>query len=132
MNKTNYIFRIICVLTILVMLSTLISGCGKESTGTAYDADPFVPIEGEEINGLVYHRQSKTVYVLLKEANGYQGYGYLAEYIVNGHYTEYIDGKIIEVIPEYEQIIQEKAPKTADEKWASLTQEEKEALLKME
>jgi len=104
------IIRLVCLAFVVCLSLLIFSSCGQNdntSTEVASDADPFIPIEGQEKNGLVYHSESKTVYVLFKESSGVNsyggaavGYGYLAEYIVNGHNCEYIDGNIVEVIPE--------------------------------
>jgi len=135
MKKQNFI-RLISLALILCFSITLLSSCGenKQSTYSSSVADPFIPIEGEEENGLVYHRGSKTVYVLFEETDYGYGYGYLAEYIINGHYCKYKDGEIVEIIPEVTIISKESSNNdeiklTADEMWANLTEEEKQDLL---
>lgn len=135
-----------CLGVVLILLLFTLTACddGNKSTETAFNADPFVTIKGHEHQGLVYNNQTRTVYVLFKEASGYAGYGYIDTYIVNGHICEYRDGKIVEVIPNYEIVdnkIVEIEPtykevkvdivtESIDDKWNSLTQEEKEELLK--
>lgn len=62
------------------------------------------------------------------------GYGYLSLYVVNGHFCEYIDGEIVEIIPDViitdkETANNEHIEITADEIWANLTEEEKQDLL---
>jgi len=137
--------RVICIGVMAVLSTMLLAGCiGKKSTENSFEADPFVIIKGYEEQGLVYNNQTRTIYVLFKEASGYKGYGYMDMYIVNGHNCEYRDGKIVEVIPNY-QIVDDKiveiepmykevkvdiVTESIDDKWNSLTEEEKEALLK--
>jgi len=144
MKKQKVILRKSCLCMLLLLVIFVLTACGNKSTETAFEADPFVTIKGHEAQGLVYDNQTRTVYVLFKEASGYAGYGFVDAYIVNGHNCEYRDGKIVEVIPNYE-IVENKIVETqptykevkvdivtesVDDKWNSLTEEEKEALLK--
>lgn len=145
MKNKKEILRKSCLTVLLVLLVFVLTACVEEnkSTETAFDADPFVVIKGHENQGLVYNNQTRTVYVIFKEAEGYAGYGYMDMYIVNGHSCEYRDGKIVEVIPNY-QIVDDKiveiestykevkvdiVTESIEDKWNSLTEEEKEALL---
>lgn len=146
MKKYEKIYKsVLCIGIIAVLFTLILTGCGKEGSSTAWTADPFAIIEGKEQEGLVYNRESKTVYTMFSEMGvGGYSYGYMAEYIVNGHNCEYHDGKIVEVIPNY-KIVDDKSieieptyrevgraeiqEQNADEKWNSLTEEEKEALL---
>lgn len=137
-NKKRYL------VVLVVLLIFVLAGCeGNRSTEKAFEADPFVAIKGHEYQGLVYNNQTRTVYVLFKESLGHTGYGYMDMYIVNGHNCEYRDGKIVEVIPNYEivdnKIIEieptykevkvDVVTESIDDKWNSLTEEEKEALM---
>lgn len=146
MKNQKEILRKSILGVLLVLLVFALTACrdGNKSTETAFEADPFVIIKGHEQQGLVYNNQTRTVYVLFKEEEGYTGYGYMGMYIVNGHNCEYRDGKIVEVIPNYEVVdnkIVEIEPtykevkvdivtESVDDKWNSLTEEEKEELLK--
>lgn len=144
-NYEKIFKRIMCIGVTAVLLTMLLVGCGKEASSTAQLADPFATIEGKETEGLVYNRDSKTVYVMYRDSSiGGFSYGYLSEYVVNGHYCKYREGKIVEVIPNY-QIVDDKIveieptykeveeheieKQTVDEKWNSLSDEEKKALL---
>lgn len=113
-NVKKLTCRIIFVITMVLLVVTLFTGCGNKSTQNATLADPFIAIEGQEENGLVYHKESKTVYTLFTELRGGPSYaGYLSEHIVNGHNCEYREDKIMEVIPNYEIVdgkIVEKEP----------------------
>lgn len=142
-NKKRF-FEKSCLSVLLVLLMFAITACeGNKSTEMALKADPFVVIKGHEEQGLVYNNQTRTVYVLFKESSGYTGYGYMDMYVVNGHNCEYRDGKIVEVIPNY-QIVDNKiveieptykevkidiVTESLDDRWNSLTDEQKEALL---
>lgn len=137
MKNRNFI-RLISLALILCLSLIALSSCAdvNESTKAAYKGDPFISIDGEEENGLVYHRESKTVYVLFEEWEiaTDTGYGYLSLYVVNGHFCEYIDGEIVEIIPEVtitskESSNNDEIKLTADEIWANLTEEEKQDLL---
>jgi len=146
MKKKKEVLRKGCLSVLIIMLIFALTACVEEnkSTETAFDADPFVVIKGHENQGLVYNSQTRTVYVIFKEAAGNRGYGYMDMYIVNGHSCEYRDGKIVEVIPNYQivdDMIVEIEPtykevkvdivtESVDDKWNSLSEEEKEALLK--
>jgi len=139
--------KILCLSFITIIVIVLFTGCGdvrEISTKNALLADPFIPIDGQEETGLVYHRDSMTIYIIFKtnNVNGVS-YGYLSEYIVNGHNCEYRDDKIYEVIPNYEysngKIIEVEptykeltcntSKQAVDEKWNALTEEEKRELL---
>lgn len=144
MKRQKNIYKaVMCIGIVAVLITLLLTGCGNESSEKAHLADPFIPIEVQEEQGLVYNRQSKTVYVLFNESAGYRGYGYMDLYIVNGHTCEYRDNKIVEVIPNYEYVdgkIIEIEPtykevdidivgESVDDKWNALTEEEKKELL---
>lgn len=145
MKKHEKIFKgVICIGVIAVLLTMLLTGCVKESSSTAQQADPFAVIEGKESEGLVYNRESKTIYVMYRDSSiGGYSYGYISEYIVNGHNCEYHDGKIVEVIPNYKvvdnkieeiestyrEIEKVEVKESADDKWNALTEEEKNALI---
>lgn len=94
---------------------------GNISTGNSFKTDPFTPIPGYENDGLVYMNLSNTIYVLFKETTYERGYGYLAPYIKNGHYWEYVDGEFVEIIPSTEF--------SPNEIWSNLSEEEKENFL---
>ena len=104
MKNKKEVLKRICLSVLIVLLIFALTACGdkNKSTEAAFDADPFVAIKGHENQGLVYNNQTRTVYVLFKEGAGRRGYGFMDEYIVNGHNCEYRDGKIVEVIPNYE------------------------------
>lgn len=145
MKKYERIFkRVMCVGIVICLITLMLTGCVKEASSTAELADPFAIIEGKESEGLVYNRETKTIYVMYRDSSvGGFSYGYLSEYVVNGHNCEYRDGNIVEVIPNYavvdNKIVESEptykavkeviAKESVDDKWNSLTEEEKEALL---
>lgn len=94
--KKDLIKRCMVVATMCILMSTLLCSCVNESTQKATSPDPFIPIKGEETNGLVYHKKSNTVYVIFNQCHGSNGYGYCTLYIQNGHFCEYKDGEIVE------------------------------------
>lgn len=128
--ERNMFKRCFAIIVIGILMCTLLCSCGKESTQNSSVADPFISIPDEEENGLVYHKKSNTVYVLFSTCGGYQGYGYCSLYVQNGHFCEYRDGKILEVDSSVSVETDTDNNQTPDEKWNSLTDEEKEELLK--
>ena len=132
-NKTD-LFVLFKSLAFTIILSLciigLVSCSDNDSNDASFYAKPFTPIEEYENEGLVYMNFSKTIYILYSD---YGGYGYLAPYIQNGHFCEYIDGEIVEIIPikeNPESSINETETKISpDDIWNNLTNEEKDELI---
>lgn len=118
-------FTIILSLSVIVPLCS----CGTKSTEKADNADPFTPILGYEKDGLVYMNLSKTVYVLFTDGSGSSKRGFLALYVQNGHTCEYINGEIVEIIPEIKSGSDSSTVSSPDDILNSLSDEERESLL---
>ena len=81
------------------MVATLFVGCAEEKSKTAYDSekDNIVEVDFADLvqipgyDYLCYSTTTRTVYYRI-------GY-YMCVYIRNGHTCEYVEGKIVEVIP---------------------------------
>ena len=90
----------------LVMMATLFAGCNK--TSTAYDSEKDTVVEVEfadlvQVPGydyLYYSTTDRTVYYLFEKSGGWDfATGFFGPYVRNGHNCEYVNGKIVEVIP---------------------------------
>lgn len=89
--------RLITFLTIS-FLAVCFTGCGKDNSisSSTPSTNPFETISEE--NCLVYDKNTRTIYYLFStDSAGGFSYGYMAPYIQNGHYCEYVDGQIVEV-----------------------------------
>ena len=89
----------------MVMVVCMFTGCG--ATKTAYDSEKNTVVEVEfadlvQVPGydyLYYSAAERTIYYCFeKYPKTHSTTGYLAPYIRNGHYCEYRDGEIVEVI----------------------------------
>lgn len=95
--------RLLTALLIATFTISSFTGCSKKniagSTSDILSGSPFVEIPGEE--NLVYHSKSSSIYVAYFYRGNIEGgetYSICAPYIQNGHFCEYRDGKIVEVI----------------------------------
>lgn len=130
-KKTYALLKSLAFTIVLLLCITGLIACSDEtkSNTNSFDANPFTPIEEYKTDGLVYMNLSKTVYILYSEPSTYGGYGYLAPYIQNGHFCEYIDGEIVEIINSNDSSDSSNSL-SPDEIWDSLSDEEKESLIK--
>lgn len=119
-------------LAVVLVGMCMLCGCyDKTSTENGRKADPYISIQGEEENGLVYHKKSKTVYILFTgTSGGYGEYGFCSLYVQNGHFCEYRDGKIVEIDGTESTTSKFQNGQTPDEIWSSMTDEEKAEILK--
>lgn len=121
----------VVILTALLMVICMLCGCNEKTSIENVDsADPYISIEGEEETGLVYHKKSKTVYILFSEEDGYRGFGYCSLYVQNGHFCEYRDGEIVEIYGSQSTTNKSLNEQTLDEIWSSMTDDEKAEILK--
>ena len=100
--KKRGILSILAIVIIAIMCS-----CGSNTYDTSTKINKengeepitygaFVQIPGEEENGLYYHKESKTVYIIFDRNVEYTNAVLSATpYIDDGHYWEYIDGEIV-------------------------------------
>ena len=99
--------KIFAFVLAMVMVACIFTGCSKE-TKTAYDSEKDIVVEVAladliqipNYDYLYYSTTERTVYYLF-EKYAFTDYalGFFAPYIRNGHYCEYINGEIVEVIP---------------------------------
>ena len=90
----------------MVLVACLFTGCSEAETAYDSEKDTVVEvafadlIQVPEYDYLYYSAKDRTVYYLFeRHANFEHATGFFGPYIRNGHYCEYHDGKIIEVIP---------------------------------
>ncbi len=95
--------RLLTALLIATFAISSFTGCAKKnianSTADILSGSPFVEIPGEE--NLVYHSKSSSVYVVYfyrSFIGNVETCSISAPYIQNGHFCEYRDGEIVEVI----------------------------------
>lgn len=95
-------------LVVVVLISVLLCGCGvkedeKDSeTGNKVKAGSFICIPGRESEGLVYHKTSKTVYIIEENHPGYNhSTGFCALYRENNSFWKY-DETNKKIVPETE------------------------------
>ena len=98
--------KIFAFVLAMVMVACIFTGCSKE-TKTAYDSEKDIVVEVAladliqipNYDYLYYSTTERTVYYLF-EKYAFTDYasGFFAPYIRNGHYCEYINGEIVEVI----------------------------------
>lgn len=95
--------RLLTTLLIATFAISSFTGCSKKniatSTSDILSGSPFVEIPGEPT--LAYHSKSSSVYVVYfyrGNINSGETYSIFAPYIQNGHFCEYHDGEIVEVI----------------------------------
>ena len=97
--------KILAFVLAMVMVACIFIGCGKSKT--AYDSEKAAVVEVSfadlvQIPGydyLYYSTTERTVYYLFeKYTDSSYSSGFFGPYIRNGHYCEYIDGEIVEVI----------------------------------
>ena len=97
-------FKWLVVLVLLVLTVSTLSGCDYSSgfydRSNIFTAvpDTMKVIDGED--SLVYHRDTKVVYIMitLRREYNYDSAGYFAPYISeNGNYCRYIDNQIVEI-----------------------------------
>ena len=128
------------LLILAIIMAAMMCSCHNNTYNTATKTNKengkelitygaFIQIPGEEDNGLYYHKESKTVYIIFDRCIGLDNSVFSATpYIDDGHYFEYIDGKIV---PEKITSITSNNNKaeTADQIWETLTEEEKRDIL---
>jgi len=88
--------KIFAFVLAMVMVATLFGGCSaREENDSEVESEyaDLVQIPGYDY--LCYSTTDQTVYYLFV---GYKK-GFFGPYIRNGHYCEYIDGHIVEVVP---------------------------------
>lgn len=97
-------FKRLVVLVLLVLTVTSLSGCGSMfnlyDKSELYDSIPNTMKVIEDEDSLVYHKDTKVVYIMitLRWEYNYETSGYFAPYISeNGKYCRYVDGKIVEI-----------------------------------
>lgn len=87
---------------LLLTLAFSTSACSHKnisiSKSEILKGSPFVEIPGEE--ELVYHTRSHSIYVIhfYKDNQVTQNYSISAPYIQNGHFCEYRNNEIVEII----------------------------------
>ena len=84
--------KTLTTLLLTMILACMLIGCGK----TKISEEPVLGTDlvcVPECEYLVYSHTTGTVYYMFR--HGYAGF--LAEFISNGHYCEYIDGQVCEV-----------------------------------
>ena len=88
---------------ILVMVTCMFTACSNENTQPEVTLDEetpeYVRTDLRKIPGhdeLVYDTETSTIYYFIIYGSGRI---LMTPYIINGHFCEYIDGEIIEVIP---------------------------------
>lgn len=94
--------RLLTALLITTFAISSFTGCSRKniaiSTSDILSGSPFIEIPGE--SNLFYHVKSSSVYTIYFYRDNISGeiYSISAPYIQNGHFCEYHDGKIVEVI----------------------------------
>lgn len=96
-----------CLLLVVMVfcVSFILCSCSPTKSSATVPIETFlngtdlIPIPGED--NLAYYKEGKTVYIviLFKDGSMYeQSHSGIAPLIIHGHYCEYIDGEIVEVI----------------------------------
>lgn len=98
--------RILALVLTMVLVAYMFTGCGE--TKTAYDSEKDAVVEVAfadlvQIPGygyLYYSTTTRTVYYCFRINGGASNStGYMAPYILDGHFCEYLNGEIVEIIP---------------------------------
>lgn len=90
----SFLKNFIIIFVAVLFLSLFVTGCGAEEidsdTGNTVAVGSFINVPGREDEGLVYHKTSKTVYVLEQRSpNTNQSTGYCALYRKDGQFWKY-------------------------------------------
>lgn len=100
----SFLKNFIIIVVAVLFLSLFVTGCGAEEidsdTGNTVAVGSFINVPGREDEGLVYHKTSKTVYVLEQRSpNTNQSTGYCALYRKDGQFWKYNE-ESKEIVPE--------------------------------
>lgn len=97
--------KIYIIVTIVLIAMLSLTACGTTSANktdnVAAEFADLTAIPGYEY--LYYSKETKSVYYLFSTSEDFvggfsYGYGYFGPYIRNGHFCEYVDGQIVEII----------------------------------
>lgn len=99
----SFVGKFLTVFVLFFLVSAFLVGCGSEvdpETGNTVKVGSFIAVPGREDEGLVYHKTSKTVYVLERMSPGSTtSTGYCALYRKDGQFWKY-DEESKEIVPE--------------------------------
>lgn len=85
--------KFICCL--LLVLCLCLNGCGTEY---GFHADDVGFDECGDYDGLYYNINTKIIYYIFNDGDGYKGFGYMAPYISeHGYFCKWDDNQIIEI-----------------------------------
>lgn len=96
--------RFLLLVVMVFCVSLVLCACEPRKSSltvpveTVIDSTGLIPIPGED--NLVYYPKGNTVYIVLTyyDFSYKQSHSGIAPLIIHGHYCEYIDGEIVEVI----------------------------------
>lgn len=91
--------KMLFVMFVFVLLSLCICGCNNYKGDKNYtESTDGLLVKVPNRTPLYYDTNTKVVYVIFNECDGYQGYGYMSPYYSeNGKLYRYVNGELEEI-----------------------------------